>query len=251
MGDDLILIEEPRVNLRRSQRIALTAVFATLSVVCDSLAGLPQLTEGVWYGWVFIIAPITGIVLGPFEGFFATLIGVIIGHTVYPRGSFEYFFTLGAPIGSMISAFISRKKWKVVIMYYSLLFLAYFSSPIAPQLPFWGMWDTYVAYFAIIILIILWKSEKSLTIRGHSIHLLFYTLIGLEADVLFRIFIFIPCQTYASLFNFPVEYLKEIWMFGALATPIQVGLSSLVTIAVVPSLMNAFSSIGWLLPEKH
>lgn len=251
MGGDLILIEELPVKLGRSQKIALTAVFATLSVVCDSVAGLPQLTEGVWYGWIFIIAPLTGIVLGPYEGFFATLIGVLIGHMLYPRGSFEYLFTLGAPLGSLISAFISRQQWKIVIMYYSLLFIAYFSSPIAPQLPFWGMWDTYVAYFAIILLIILWKTEKTLTIRGHSLHLLFYTLIGLEADVLFRIFIFIPCQTYTSLFNFPVEYLQEIWMLGALVTPIQVGLSSAITMAIVPSLLNALSSSSWFIHEKR
>lgn len=246
-----MLREEFPGTMGRSQRIALTAVFATLSVVCDSVAGLPQFTEGVWYGWIFILAPITGIVVGPLEGFFATLIGVALGHMVYPRGSFEYLFTIGAPLGSMISALISRRQWKPVILYYSLLFIAYFSSPVAPQLPLWGMWDTYVAYFAILLLIIFWKTETHLTIRGRTLHLLLSAVIGLEADVLFRIFLFIPCQTYASLFHFSVEYVHEIWALGALVTPIQVGLSSLVTLAVTPSLLNAISSSHWFIPEKR
>lgn len=251
MRHGLILIDELKVKMRKSQRLALIAVFATLSVVCDSLAGLPQLTEGVWYGWIFIITPITGIVLGPYEGFLATLIGVMIGHSIYPRGSFEYLFTLGAPIGSMVSALISRKKWKIVLIYYSLLFTAYFSSPIAWQLPLWGMWDTYIAYAALMVLIIIWKSEKSIKIRERSFYFPLYALIGLEADILFRIFIFIPCRTYSLFYGFPIESLKAIWVAGAVVTPIQVAVSSVVTTAVVPYLMSVLPSRGWFISEKR
>ena len=105
-------------GFKKSSFVALTAVFASFNVVCDSLMGLPQLSSGVWYSWIFLIEPVTGIVLGPRGGFLATLIGVIIGHTLYPRGQYEYLFTLGAPVGSSISAIIYRKKWKIVLIYY-------------------------------------------------------------------------------------------------------------------------------------
>ena len=52
-------------TLRRSRFLALVAIFASLTVVCDSIAGIPQLSEGVWHSWVFMAEPITGLVLPP------------------------------------------------------------------------------------------------------------------------------------------------------------------------------------------
>ena len=37
------------VNLSTSRKIALVAIFAALTVVLDSIPGIPQLREGVWY----------------------------------------------------------------------------------------------------------------------------------------------------------------------------------------------------------
>jgi len=76
--------------------LTLMAIFATLSIICDSVIGLPQLSSGVWYGWIFLMEPIAGIVLGPYAGFVSTLIGVLAGHSIYLRGEapmYESFHT--------------------------------------------------------------------------------------------------------------------------------------------------------------
>lgn len=58
--------------------ISLVAVFAAFNIVCDSLVVPPLLPcSGVWYSWVFISEPITGIILGPLAGFFSNLVGVM------------------------------------------------------------------------------------------------------------------------------------------------------------------------------
>ena len=89
-------------KLRESWVISLIAVFAAFNIVCDSLMGpLPDIS-GVWYSWIFIAEPISGIILGPFASFFSTFIGVMVGHSIYIRDSAEFRFTLGAPIGAMI-----------------------------------------------------------------------------------------------------------------------------------------------------
>lgn len=137
---------------KKSLFISLVAIFASLNVVCDSLAGIPQFAEGVWYSWIFVIEPLNGIILGPYTGFLSTFIGVMIGHFIYFRGTHEFLFTLGAPVGAMVSGLLFNGKWKIVFMYYTLLFTAYFVTPIAWQLPIWGMWNTYCAYIALCIL---------------------------------------------------------------------------------------------------
>lgn len=216
--------------MKKSSFVSLVAVFASLNVVCDAII-VPQFSLGVWYGLVFLIEPITGIVLGPYVGFLSTFIGVIVGHTITPRGAEEFLFTLGAPIGAMVSGFLFRGKWKPVFLCYTVLLAAYFITPIAWQLPMWGMWDVYFAYL-ILFLTILMTGRKSVWDNKSNRNLYVLALsafIGLEADILFRIFVFIPCQTYRLFYGLPVEILQGIWVAGALITPIKVAISALIT----------------------
>jgi len=116
--------------LNRSRLISLIAVFAALSVVCDLLVFLPS--SGIWFGMIFIIEALNGIILGPYMGFMSTLIGVIVGHSLIPRETvYEFIFTFGAPLGSMISGFLYRGRWKAVLLYFTTLFTAYFVSPVS------------------------------------------------------------------------------------------------------------------------
>ena len=220
-------------KMRKSQFLALVAIFACINVISDSFMSLPEFPSGVWYSWNFLVHALTGIVLGPFAGFTATFIGVIIGHCIYFIDVYEFLFTMGSPIGAMFSAFLFRGKWKLVLVYYTALFVAYFVTPIAWQLPIWGMWDTYLAY-AILIAAILMIRKR---FWEHGSKRLPFVLavsafIGLEADVLFRIFIFVPCQTYQLFYGFGVETLQLIWIVGAVGTPIKAALSSLFTVVV-------------------
>jgi len=234
--------------MKKSQFVSLVAVFASLNIVLDSLMGLPQPSSGVWFSWIFIAEPITGIVLGPYAGFLSTLIGVMIGHCIYFQGPYEFLFTLGAPIGAMISGFLFRKKWKTVFTYFTALLTIYFVTPISWQLPLWGMWDTYLAYAALIFAIMFITKPRSWKLQSKG---LIYTValcafIGLEADVLFRIFVFIPCQTYRLLYTFSVIELQSIWVAGAAETPIKVAISVLITAIVGPPLIKALRKTDFL-----
>ncbi len=220
--------------------IALTAIFAALNAAFDSFPGLPQLVSGVWYSWIFMMEPLTGLILSPYTAFLATLVGVIVGHSIYPRGEYELLFTLGAPIGSLISGLMLRDRRKIVTLYFTLLLSAYFLTPVARDLPIWGMWDTYIAFATLLIynLLNLKRRRKGSGIANFA----FCAFIGLEADILFRIFLFIPCQTYRFLFAFTVETLKVIWAAGAVVTPVQVVLSSLFTSVIAPQIQKILKS---------
>ena len=219
--------------------MALVAVFASVNVVSDSFMSLPEFPSGVWYSWNFLVAALTGIVLGPFAGFAATFIGVMIGHYIYFIDVYEFLFTIGAPIGAMFSAFLFRGNWKPALVYYTALFVAYFVTPVAWQLPIWGMWDTYLAYAVLIAAILmirkgLWEHRS----KRLPFVLAVSAFIGLEADVLFRIFIFVPCQTYQLFYGFDVETLQVIWTVGAVGTPIKAALSILLTVVVGHTLVK-------------
>jgi hypothetical protein len=219
-----------------SARVALIAILASFTVVCDSLIGLPFFSAGVWYSWVFISEPVTGIILGPLAGFSSSFVGVIIGHFVYFRGAEEFLFTLGAPIGTMMSAFVFRGKLKTVLTYYVVLMCVFFATPVSWQLPFYGMWDVYVALGLVLAATLFVEfRRKAWNVQSNTSLLRIAAMsafIGLEADVLFRIFIFIPCQTYQLFYGYDETVLKAIWTLGAVETPAKVLLSTIVTMVV-------------------
>jgi len=102
------------------------------------------------------------------------------------------------------------------------------------------MWDTYLAYAVLVAAILMIR--KGLWERGSKrlpFALAVSAFVGLEADVLFRIFIFVPCQTYQLFYGFGVETLQLIWTVGAVGTPIKAALSTLITVVVGHTLVKS------------
>jgi hypothetical protein len=228
-----------KTGMKRSQRIALIAVFATITTVLDTIL-TPGFSSGVWYGWVFVMSPINGIILGPRYGFITTLISVLAGHTIVFRDSiYEYIFTIGAPIGALISGLIFKGKNRLVLGYYALLLCSFFLNPVGRSLPFWGMWDVYVAF---VILLGMFLFEYRIgNIFGSSPRLAatLGTLIGLEADILFRIFVLVPLGGYEIFYGLTQELLAVIWALPApLITPLKVCIALLISSTLVPSILK-------------
>ncbi|MFQ6063976.1 MAG: hypothetical protein ACE5L6_00705 [Candidatus Bathyarchaeia archaeon] len=218
--------------------VSLIAIFAAVGVVCDALL-TPALSAGVWIGWIFMISPIAGIVLGPYSGFVSTLIAVMIGHSLFPRETvYEFVFTIGAPVGTMMSGFAFRGQLKRVLAYYTIMLGTYFATPVSKHLAIWGMWDCYVAYAILIVLcaiLIIRGPDEVRQVSPYAVS----AFIGLEADVLLRIFILVPCQGYRLFFEWTPEVLAGIWAVPApIITPFKVLLSTFLATLIGPQIMR-------------
>jgi len=220
------------------KKVALIAIFAALGVVCDAVV-TPAFSAGTWFGWIFMISPIAGIMLGPYSGFISTLIAVMVGHSISPRDTvYEFIFTLGAPVGSMMAGFTFRGRVKRVFVYYTLVLGSYFVTPLSRDLPIWGMWDCYFAYAILVISCVILSVRGSEEIRRMSPYAL-STFVGLEADVLLRIFMLVPCQGYQVFFGWTPELLVGIWAVPApLITPFKVLLATFVVTLIGPHIKH-------------
>ena len=219
--------------------VAVVTMFAALTAVSDSISGIPQLHSGVWYSWVFLMVPLNGIVLGSLYGSLATMMGVFVGHFIYFRGVEEFLFAIGAAVGSAVCGLMWNRRIYPVIIFYTLCLISYFLTPISFSLPLWGMWDTYLAYVAVLLVGLPFTGISSGWIEDHLRYwVVFCSFIGVEADILFRIFLFIPAGTYRSIYGFPLEILREIWVLSAASTPIQVAISVLFSYLAVPSILD-------------
>ena len=216
--------------------LSLIAIFATLGVVCDGVVTL-GFSSGVWFGWIFLVSPIAGIVLGPYNGFVSTLIAVMIGHSLFPRDTvYEFIFTIGAPVGSMMSGFAFKGQLKRLFAFYTVMLGAYFAAPVSKHLPIWGMWDCYVAYAILTVLCIILSMRGSDEI-GRMSPFAISAFLGLEADVLLRIFILVPCQGYKFFYGLTPELLEATWAVSApLITPFKVLLSTFIVTLIGPQI---------------
>ena len=192
------------------------------------------------------MSPISGIVLGPRDGFITTLISVLAGHSIVFRESvFEFIFTLGAPIGSAFSGLTFRGDRSKILLYYTAMLTAYSLTPVARQLPMWGMWDVYLAYIILLVLSLLERSGRFSLMRDPSLGVIVSALLGLEADILFRIFILIPGRGYSIFYGLTPEILAMIWSVPApLITPIKVLTSILTARLLIPTILRVLKENG-------
>ena len=190
-----------------SRSITLTAIFAAMIAVLDSIPMIPGLYGGIWDSWDFMLSPIIGILLGPVFGAISVGLGVIVGHMVYTRDPLELIFMIGSPVGAGMAGLVYEHKWKSVFTIYSLLLLGYFITPITWSLSLWGIWDTLVGFVLVLVVTMVSRIDKiSQRLRSSAtLGLILATIIGLESDILTRIFILIPGQTYWFLYGWDVR----------------------------------------------
>jgi len=232
----------------QSRFVAFISIFSALGVVLDSIPMIPGFYSGVWDSWLFLMTPLYGILLGPSIGAISIAMSSLLGHLIYFRGPFEFVFMFGAPLGAAVSGLIFQKKWPLVCTIYSLLLLCYFATPVSWLLPLWGIWDVLFGFVFLLIFSVISGSKILQIARNNEfiLALLFAVIIGLETDILFRIFVLVPGQTYWFFYGLTVEGLQAIWMGAGFVTPVKVIIAALIAVVVGSTLLRVLdhSKIG-------
>jgi hypothetical protein len=228
------------IGKNRSRVVAYLAVFIALVTVFDIIPMLPGFYGGIWDSWIFLLAPILGVLLGPIFSMVSVGLGSLLGHIIYFRDPFELLFMLGAAAGTACAALIFQRRWKPVFLFYTVLLGGYFLYPITWTLPLIGIWDILLAYFLLLLFAILIKYQWWPINPWKDIWLLllFAAIIGLEADILFRVFVLVPGQTFWLFYGLTPEVLSLIWVSAGVVTPTKVALGTLFTVTLGYSLLR-------------
>ncbi|TFG99407.1 hypothetical protein E4H12_02815 [Candidatus Thorarchaeota archaeon] len=231
-------------TLTGSRYITFVAIFAAMIAILDSIPMIPGFYGGIWDSWGFMLSPIIGILLGPLLGPISVGLGGLVGHLIYFRDPLELLFMLGAPVGAGIAGLVYQQRWNYVFAIYSLLLLGYFITPVTWVLSLWGIWDVLVAFTLVLGLTALSNFKKSTggVLDSTTVRLALGTAIGLEADILVRIFILIPGQVWWFFYGLPVEELQLMWLVAGFITPIKVILAAIATVAIGKSLLHNFQN---------
>jgi len=241
------------IGRSRSRFVAFLAVFTALGTVLDVLPVLPGFYSGIWDSWLFMLSPLIGVLLGPVMAALSVGLGSLLGHFIYARGLYEFLFMLGAPVGAATAALFYQRRWRPVVLLYTAMLAAYFLTPVTWLLPLIGIWDTLAGYGAALIFAFLamkgWIPPPDEE-RGRLILLPLSAFIGLEADVLFRIFLFIPCQTYWLFYTLSPQQLQLLWLSAGIITPMKVAMAAAVTASLGLPLLRLLPRLVPQIPPK-
>jgi hypothetical protein len=225
--------------MRRSLRISLTAIFAALHAV------LYLTSFGLWRNWAIYIAPIEGILLGPYTGFFAALLGSSVGRTIKPD-MFWMFGIIAEPFSVLMAGFLARAKWKPVLAAYAIMLAAYFIHPFGRTLPLWTILDILLALVLVYPVAKLGKNLFKIDSKRMPFTIALISFVSTAADSLARVFLLVPCNLYSL---FPdvfggFETLYVIFVTSALSSYIEDLIVVTVSLVVGVPLMIALSKTG-------
>jgi len=200
--------------MKKSLNASFVAVFAAFHATLYFLS--PPI---LWRNWAIYLEPIEAIVLGPWAGFSAALIGSIIGRMIKPD-VFWMFGIIAEPLSVLMIAFLVQRRWLPVFITYSVMLAAYFSHPFGARLPLWTILDILLAFALIYPVAKLCRIGVQDNIRRLTVSLVLVSFIGTVTDALTRVFLFVPAGLYAFL---GLSFDEVLWLFttGASASYIE------------------------------
>jgi len=224
--------------VQKSLGIALTAVFAAFHATLYVLS--PPI---LWRSWAIYLEPIEGIILGPGAGFYAALIGSLIGRTVkYTDPSLFIFGVIAEPLGVLVCALLAKSKWRSAMPIYAIMLATYLAHPLGRWLPLWTILDTLLAFALIYPAAKISKWLFNGDLKHLSISLSVISFIGIATDALVRVFLLVPAGLYTLLTSSPAG-VYGIFVAGAIDSYIEDGLVVLVSFLVGIPLLVALRKI--------
>ncbi|MBO3802456.1 MAG: hypothetical protein JTT11_01045 [Candidatus Brockarchaeota archaeon] len=241
----------PRGRLGKTRLLALTALFASIHGLSSAVPG-PWGPPEVARSFVIFVESIEGIALGPLAGFLSSSIGCVLGRILRPREEgflLSVSFGMGEAFAALVAGSMFKKRWFLALAAYSAMLLAFLADPLTRSagIPLWALWNTFAALLLIPPTRLAVK--KAMGERGGAKRLgaavCMVTFVSTEADMLFRIFLLVPMRFYL-LYPIPIEFLPAVFVVGALVTPIEAALSTLVAaVLAVPALKAISKSTEW------
>jgi len=198
-----------RFGLRFSSKsVALVGVFAALHAVLYLVT-----PPGLWRNWSIYLEPLEGIILGPWVGFLAALMGSIVARAINPT-ELWMFGVVAEPFGVLASGLVAKRKWRHLAALYGFMLGVYFVHPLGRWLPMWTILDI-LASLALIYPIS--RASSNLfeqDLKRLSLLVPLIAFVGTATDALTRIFLLIPVGLH-SVFLWSWEAVYIAFIEGA------------------------------------
>ena len=117
-------------NAPKTKIIALVSIFTALYAVLRIIPTVPMIgSSGNWFSVSDVVAPLYGIILGPYIGGLSIIIGTFLAMAMGRPVSFMFLDFLPATVAAVSLGLILKRKWMPVIALNIVLLAAFLIHP--------------------------------------------------------------------------------------------------------------------------
>jgi uncharacterized membrane protein len=116
---------------RKTKIIASVAIFSALYTVLRLIQTIPMIgVSGARFSLSDAVAPVFGVVLGPYVGGLSVILGTFIAIVLGRPVQFMFLDFLPALVNAVALGFLSRRKWWPAVVLYAALLIGFLINPL-------------------------------------------------------------------------------------------------------------------------
>jgi ECF transporter S component (folate family) len=251
-----------------TRHIALMAMFAALYVVLSYIAPIkiPTGVGDIEISFAAMIATIFGLVLGPYLGGAAALLGSAVAWTLTGMSPANLPFIIAPALNALVTGFIFYRKWKFGFVTFALLIIAFiFTPPIMPITENWivaiaVLFDKIFALFLIIPLAFFGKKiavakgvsffGKKINVAQGAIFFFLLAFVGNQADNMGGSFAFSLPLVYNGIWGYTVDTVRGFFLLSPFLYPAIRIIQAIIAMVIAVPLIKLLKGRSWLWSEK-
>jgi hypothetical protein len=251
----------PKMNLNlkpkiTTRKIALLAIFSALFYVLSLIAPvqIPTTVGLIEISFAALIASIFGLVLGPYLGAGAALLGSLVTWALTGMSPYGAPFIIAPMFNALITGFIFYKKWKFALVVFAIMIVAFlFTPPVSPLTQNWYiavavLFDKVVA-IALILPLAFFGKKMSVGYGAAFFFLLAF--VGNQADNMWGSLAFATSPVYNGIFGMPLEAVQASFLLSPFLYPAIRLIQAFIAMVIAVPLLKMLKGTPWLWSKEN
>jgi ECF transporter S component (folate family) len=240
-----------------TKQIALMAIFAALFYVLSFIAPIqiPVPTIGTMaISLAALIATIFGIILGPYLGAAAALLGSTVSWALTGMSPFGLPFILAPVLNALVSGFIFYKKWKWGFLVFAIMIVVFlFTPPVTPLTDNWyvALAVLFDKVITLAIILPLALFGKRISVAHGAAFFFLLGFVGNQADNMWGSMAFALPGVYNNIFFMEIPGVRIAFLASPFLYPAVRLAEAVIVMAIAVPLWQALKNTPWIWSKNN
>lgn len=239
-----------------TRQIALVAIFAALYYVLSLIAPvrIPTTIGTIEISFAALIASVFGIILGPYLGASAALLGSLVTFALTGMSPYNLPFVVAPMFNALVTGLIFYKRWKWGFAVLGIMTVAFlFTPPVNPltenaHIALAVLFDKIIA-LALILPVALFGKKLSV---AHGVAFFFLiSFIGNEADNMWGSLAFAIPTVYEGIFGMSIDFVRGAFLLSPFLYPAIRIVQALIAMIILVPLVKTLKGTSWLWSQNN
>jgi len=236
-----------------TKQVALMAMFAALFYVLSLVAPIqipvPALGGNMQISFAALIATLFGIILGPYLGAAAALLGSSVSWALTGMSPFGLPFILAPVFNALISGLIFYKKWKWGFLAFAAMIIVFlFTPPVTPLTENWyiALAVLFDKVITLAIILPLALFGKRISVAHGAAFFFLLGFVGNQADNMWGSLAFALPGVYNNIFGMDIPAVRIAFLASPFLYPALRLTEAVIVMAIAVPLWQTLKNTPWI-----